>query len=248
MCGRPSTSTAISADTVVAEMPRSPKSVYASHVPSADQYWGRCVPCVSRVEVAGPVGAAYEDAGAAGLSGGQIRDARAIERPDRFAVAALISGQLFHGSPFEVQDPHIVFVTAGSRETRGAGRQARAAALDTGAIVGPLIVSSRPSRSTHTGSARCCASGDVHERAVRRNIQHHTHAADHRELLEHGHRRATDRPRVQIERHGLQDSVGREDEVTALDVARVAAPARGFSDRLTRGPGGQSAARRQHWT
>ena len=27
----------------------------------------------------------------------------------------------------------------------------------------------------------------------------------------------------QIERHGLQDSVGRVDEVTALDVARVAA-------------------------
>ena len=34
-----------------------------------------------------------------------------------------------------------------------------------------------------------------------------------------------DRPRLEIERHGLQDSVGRVDEVTAFDVSRVAASA-----------------------
>ena len=35
------------------------------------------------------------------------------QRPVRFAVAALISGPLFHASPFEVQNPYVGFATVG---------------------------------------------------------------------------------------------------------------------------------------
>ena len=171
-----------------------------------------------------PVSAAYEDARSTRLSAGVIGNAGTIRRPDRFAVPAPIRGQPVHGSSFEVQDPHVILAAAGDvkkSETPAVRREPRRLVHGGWRLDRRFAaIAIDPHRQ-----AGCAASAGVHERAIRRHVQHRSDAAEHRELLKHRHRCAGDRPRLEIERHGLQDSVCHVHEVTAFDVPRGGSPA-----------------------